>query len=102
MPFASSSGALIGALLLVFVLLFAGAGTALAGGDEGQAPASAGPPWADREVGEGEDVPYKRTDARGCRLGSTRGAGPGSVLGVWVVGTPCRTGTLSSANTSAA
>ena len=87
--------ALLGALLLVFVLLLAGAGTALAGGDEGRTPPSAGPPgpWNDREVGEGEDVPYKPTDARGCRLGSTRGAGPGSVLGVWIVGTPCRTGT---------
>ena len=44
------------------------------------------------EVGEGEDVPYKATDARGCRLGTTRGAGPGSVVALWVVGTPCRTG----------
>ena len=63
--------------------------------EEGQAPPSAGPPgpWDDREVGEGEDVPYRPTDARGCRLGTTRSAGPGSVLGVWVVGTPCRTGT---------
>jgi len=56
-----------------------------------QAPPSAGPPgpWSDREVGEGEDVPYRPTDARGCRLGATRRAGPGSVLGVWVVGTRC-------------
>jgi hypothetical protein len=43
-------------------------------------------------VGEGEDVPYRPTDARGCRLGRTRRAGPGSVLGVWVVGTRCRIG----------
>jgi hypothetical protein len=91
----SSPSTVLGALLLVFVLLLAGAGTALAGGDEGRTPPSAGPPgpWNDREVGEGEDVPYKPTDARDCRLGSTRGAGPGSVLGVWVVGTPCRAGT---------
>ncbi len=36
-------------------------------------------------------MPYKPTDARSCRLGATRRAGPGSVLGVWVVGTRCRT-----------
>ena len=52
-------------------------------------PPSAGPPWADREVGEGEDVPYRPTDARSCRLGTTRRAGPGSVLGVWVVRARC-------------
>jgi Right handed beta helix region len=85
----------LGAPLLVLALLLAFAGTAVAGGDEGHAPPSAGPPgpWNEREVGEGEDVPYKPTDARGCRLGGTRDAGPGSVLGVWVVDTPCRTGT---------
>ena len=68
----------------------------MAGGDEeAAAPPSAGPPgpWDDREVGEGEDVPYKATDARSCRLGTTRSAGPGSVVGLWVVGTPCRMGT---------
>jgi hypothetical protein len=47
------------------VLAFAG--SAVAGGDERHAPPSAGPPgsWDDREVREGEDVPYKPTDARG-------------------------------------
>ena len=35
-------------------------------------------------------MPYKPTNARQCRLGKTRSAGPGSVLGVWVVGTRCR------------
>jgi predicted outer membrane repeat protein len=82
-------------LLLVILALVLGTPTAaLAGGDEGQAPPSAGPPgpWNDREVGEGEDLPYKPTDARGCRLGGTREAGAGTVLGVWVVRTRCRTG----------
>src|SRR5262245_11052687 len=67
---------------------------AFAGGEGGHVPPSAGPPapWNDREVGEGEDVRYRRTDARSCRLGATRRAGPGSVLGVWVVGTRCRIG----------
>jgi hypothetical protein len=90
----TSSRALIGALLVVFALVLAAPGTALAGGDEGNAQPSAGPPgpWDDREVGEGEGVSYKPTDARGCRLGRTRRAGPGSVLGVWVVGTRCRIG----------
>jgi hypothetical protein len=86
----------LGAPLLVLAMLLALPGTALAGGDEeGHAPPSAGPPgpWNDREVGEGEDVPYKPTDARRCRLGAAREAGPGTVLGVWVVGTPCRAGT---------
>jgi predicted outer membrane repeat protein len=70
--------------------------TAFAGGDESQkAPPSAGPPgpWNDREVGEGEDLPYKPTDARGCRLGGMRDAGAGTVLGVWVVRTRCGAGT---------
>ena len=69
---------------------------AVAGGDETtKAPPSAGPPgpWDDGEVGEGEDRPYRPTDARRCRLGKTRSAGPGSVLGVWVVGTRCSSGT---------
>jgi hypothetical protein len=84
-----------GALLLALMLVLALAGSAVAGGDEGHAPPSAGPPgpWDDREVGEGEDVPYKATDARRCRIGTTRRAGPGTVVGVWVVGTPCRNGT---------
>ena len=58
------------------------------------APPSAGPPgpWSDHEVGEGEDVPYRPTDAKSCRLGGTRDAGPGTVLGVWVVRTRCRAG----------
>jgi hypothetical protein len=81
--------------ILVFASLLLGApATAFAGGDEPPAPPSAGPPgpWNDEEVGEGEDVPYKPTDASSCRLGRTRRAGPGSVLGVWVVGTRCRIG----------
>jgi predicted outer membrane repeat protein len=82
------------AALVVLVLVLGAPAAALAGGDEGQAPPSAGPPgpWSEREVGEGEDLPYKPTDARSCRLGAVRGAGPGAVLGVRVVHTRCRTG----------
>jgi hypothetical protein len=82
----------IAAVLVVLALVFGAPATATAGGDEQQVPPSAGPPgpWNDDEVGEGEDVPYKPTDARQCRLGKTRSAGPGSVLGVWTVGTRCR------------
>ena len=90
-----SSRTFLGALVLALGFVLVYAGSALAGGDEeGQTPPSAGPPgpWDLHEVGEGEDVPYKATDARGCRLGTTRGAGPGSVVALWVVGTPCRTG----------
>ena len=91
--FACCAGAC--AVLVVLTLLVGAPGRALAGGDEeGQAPPSAGPPgpWKDSEVGEGEDVPYRPTDARSCRLRKVRRAGPGSVLGMWVVGTRCRTG----------
>ena len=80
-------------LLVVLALLLGAPATATAGGDEEQhAPPSAGPPgpWSEHEVGEGEDVRYKPTDARQCRLGNTRSVGPGSVLGVWTVGTGCR------------
>jgi predicted outer membrane repeat protein len=93
----SSSRARAFALLGLISLLLAAPATATAGGDEGEkAPPSAGPPgpWEDRGVvGEGEDVPYKPTNARSCALGSTRRAGPGAVLGVWVVGSRCRIAT---------
>jgi predicted outer membrane repeat protein len=75
--------------------LLGASATAFAGGDEdAPAPPSAGPPgpWSDHEVGEGEDVPYRPTDAKSCRLRGTRDAGPGTVLGVWVVRTRCRAG----------
>ena len=82
--------------LVTFVSALLGASaTAFAGGDEeSQAPPSAGPPgpWSEQEVGEGEDLPYRPTDAKSCRLGRTRNAGPGTVLGVWVVHTRCRAG----------
>ena len=80
--------------MLVVLLLLAAPAPALAGGDEAQAPPSVGPPgpWNDEEVGEGEDLPYRPTDARSCRFAGMRGAGPGTVLGVWVVRTRCRTG----------
>jgi hypothetical protein len=82
-------------LLVIVLALVLGAPTAaIAGGDESQAPPSAGPPgpWNEPEVGEGEDLPYRPTDAKGCRLAGTRDAGAGTVLGVWVVRTRCRTG----------
>jgi hypothetical protein len=82
------------AVLAFASTLLAITATAFAGGDESHVPPSAGPPgpWNDSQVGEGEDVRYRPTDARSCRLGTARRAGPGSVLGVWVVGTRCRTG----------
>jgi predicted outer membrane repeat protein len=43
-------------------------------------------------VGEGEDVPYRPTDARSCGRRGVRKAGPGSVVGVWAVRARCRTG----------
>ena len=78
--------------IVALALLLGAPATALAGGDEeAQAPPSGGPPgpWEDREVGEGEDLPYRPTDARSCRLEGVRRAGPGSVLGVWTVGARC-------------
>ena len=97
--------AVLGLVLGVLaVAAFGAPATALAGGDEtpGSAERGTSGPWDDREVGEGEDRPYRPTDARPCRLGKTRSAGPGSVLGVWVVGTRCRQGRASCAGTSAA
>jgi hypothetical protein len=83
------------AILTLVPALLGPSATAFAGGDEeSQAPPSAGPPgpWAEHEVGEGEDLPYRPTDARSCRLGGTRDAGPGTVLGVWVVRARCGAG----------
>ena len=81
------------ASLAVIAMLVVAPWTALGGGDEEPAPPSVGPPgpWSEREVGEGEDLPYRPTDAKGCRLGGMRRAGPGSVLGLWVVHTRCAT-----------
>ena len=98
--FLSARSAQRAALRAVAILTFGSAllgasATALAGGDEdAPAPPSAGPPgpWSEHEVGEGEDLPYRPTDAKSCRLGGTREAGPGAVLGVWVVGTRCGAG----------
>jgi hypothetical protein len=81
--------------LVVFVALLIAPGPAFAGGDEGKAPPSAGPPgpWDDPdEVGEGEDVPYRPTRSRSCRGGTARSAGPGSVIGLWVQYARCRAG----------
>jgi predicted outer membrane repeat protein len=82
------------AILALAVVVLAAPAPALAGGDEPPPPPSAGPPgpWNHRNGSDGEKVPYKPTDARRCRLGSTRKAGPGTVLGVWVVGARCGTG----------
>jgi predicted outer membrane repeat protein len=81
--------------LALLLLAVTAPATAVAGGDEEQAPPSAGPPgpWDDDdEPGEGEDVPYRPTDARSCRLAGARRAGPGSVVGLWVLHTRCRSG----------
>jgi hypothetical protein len=83
------------ALLALLAVSLTAPAAALAGGDEEeQNPPTAGPPgpWDD-EGGEGEDVPYRPTDARSCRLGRARRAGPGTVLGVYVLRTRCRVGT---------
>jgi hypothetical protein len=80
--------------LAVLALLLATPAGALAGGDEEKAPPSAGPPgpWDDEEAGEGEDVPYRPTVAKRCGLAGAGSAGPGSVLGVFVLHTRCRSG----------
>jgi predicted outer membrane repeat protein len=81
--------------LVALVMFVAGPPAALAGGDEGQAPPSAGPPgpWDDpNEVGEGEDVPYAPSGARSCRPGRATGAGPGTIMGLYVQRTSCRSG----------
>ena len=97
-PRSAQRAALRAVAILTFGSVLLGvSATAFAGGDEtAPAPPSAGPPgpWSDHEVGEGEDVPYRPTDARGCRLRGTRDAGPGRVLGVWVVRTRCGAGKL--------
>jgi predicted outer membrane repeat protein len=82
---------------LALLLSLAAPAPAVAGGDEEQNPPSAGPPgpWeGDNEIGEGEDLPYRPTDARRCRPAGARAAGPGSVVGLWVMRTRsgCRTG----------
>jgi hypothetical protein len=78
---------------LAALALLLGSATAVAGGEEEKAPPSAGPPgpWDD-EVGEGEDVPYRPTDARRCRVAGARAAGPGSVVGLYVLDADCRVG----------
>jgi hypothetical protein len=81
--------------LAALVVFLAAPAVALAGGDEPQAPPSAGPPGSaedDDEAGEGEDRPYRPTQSRPCRLATARKAGPGSVLGLWVQRTGCRAG----------
>jgi hypothetical protein len=80
--------------LAALVVSLSAPAVALAGGDEAeQNPPSAGPPgpWDD-DVGEGEDLPYRPTDVRSCRLAGARRAGPGTVLGVYVLRTRCRHG----------
>jgi predicted outer membrane repeat protein len=82
-------------ILTIVLALLGVAASAFAGGDpDAPSPPRAGPPgpWNDPEVGEGEDLPYRPTDSRGCRLRGMREAGPGTLLGVWVVRTRCRDG----------
>ncbi len=94
MVFAQVLGLVAVTLGFLAVGAYGAPAAAIAGGDEEtQGPPSARPPGVDREIGEGEDRPYRPTDARHCRPGKARSAGPGSVIGVWVVGTRCSVAT---------
>jgi predicted outer membrane repeat protein len=91
-----ASCVLVGLELAVLVVLLTAPATGFAGGGEGQAPPSSGPPgpWDDpnAEVGEGEDVPYAPSGARSCRPGEAESAGPGTIMSLYVQRTSCRSG----------
>jgi hypothetical protein len=82
------------AALAVLVLMLSAPATSVAGGEEVPNPPSAGPPgpWDDPEVGEGEDRPYAPTDAKSCPLAGAKSAGPGTLLGLYVLKANCRSG----------
>jgi predicted outer membrane repeat protein len=75
--------ALIGVALVLAVQT-----PALAGGDEEQVPPSAGPPVGNAP--SGRTVPYRPAGTRRCAPAASRPAGSGTVLGVFVLGVPCR------------
>ena len=75
--------------LIGVALVLAVQSPALAGGDEEQVPPSAGPPgpWNGPSGGR---VPYRPPGTRRCAPADARRAGPGTVLGVFVLRVPCR------------
>ena len=77
------------AALAVVAMMLVAPPTAFAGGDEQQAPPSAGPPgpW---NGPSGKRVPYRPSGTHRCGLGKVQGAGPGSVLGLYVEEVRCR------------
>jgi predicted outer membrane repeat protein len=78
--------------LAVIALLFLVPSQAVAGGDEQQAPPSAGPPgpW---DGLSGKKVPYRPSGTRRCGMAGVRSAGPGSVLGIYAERARCRNAT---------
>jgi hypothetical protein len=77
------------ASLAVIAVLLVAPCMAFGGGDDEQAPPSAGPrgPW---DGLSGKKVPYRPSGTRRCGLDDVRRAGPGSVLGLYVEGADCR------------
>ena len=75
MPSRSASGVAT-ALAVLTMMLLGAPSTALAGGDEQQAPPSAGPPgpW---DGPSGKKAPYRPTGTRRCRIHRVPDAGPG-------------------------
>ena len=80
------------AALAVVAMLLVAPSAALGGGDEDHAPPSAGPPgpW---DGPFGNKVPYRPSGTHRCGTGKAEGAGPGSVLGLFVQRARCRDAT---------
>ena len=80
------------AALAVVAMLLLAPPAAFGGGDEQQAPPSAGPPgpW---DGPFGKKVPYRPSGTHRCGIDKVRGAGPGSVLGLFVERARCRDAT---------
>ena len=78
--------------LAVIAILLMVPSAAFGGGDEQQAPPSAGPrgPW---DGPSGKKVPYRPSGTHRCRIDKVRDAGPGSVLGLYVERARCRDAT---------
>ena len=78
--------------LAVIAILLMVPPAAFGGGDEQQAPPSAGPrgPW---DGPSGKKVPYRPSGTHRCGIDKVRGAGPGSVLGLYVERARCRDAT---------
>ena len=76
----------------VVAMLLLAPPAALGGGDEDHAPPSAGPPgpW---DGPFGKKVPYRPSGTHRCGVRRAQGAGPGSVLGLFVERARCRDAT---------